>query len=173
MGVLRPLNRQPPRRGAGHPRNERSAQTRCPSTRKGLGRKAKPRACPDVTVGLGQWVSLSLLAPPLLTAWLASWRLWSCVLGEGLVGTPSVSLLAPRFTPAAKTPAQTRCKAPRAAEHPRPGPRLGGGLKGSQNRSYAIGGCVSAVGWRFTTSLRCCPPRAEGKRLSGRQRAGV
>lgn len=58
---------------------------------------------------------LSLLAPPLPTVWFALWLLWSCVLGEGLVGTPSVSLLTPRFTPAAKTPTQTRCKAPRAA----------------------------------------------------------
>ena len=104
-----------PNETRGRPRNRRSARTRCPSTRKGPGRKAKPQACPNVTVGLGRRVSFSLLAPPLPTVWFASWLLWSCVLGEGLVGTPSVSLLAPRFTPAAKTPAQTRCKAPRAA----------------------------------------------------------
>ena len=79
---------------------------------------------PGLPVRDGRPGAMSLLLSPCFSSacgLVCFWWLWSCVLGEGLVGTPSVSLLAPGFTPTAKNPAQTHCKAPRTAWHPRPG----------------------------------------------------
>ena len=58
------------------PHNTPPTQTRRPPTRKGLGRKARPRACPYVTADPGRGACFSLLAPRKLTYRFGSAGSW-------------------------------------------------------------------------------------------------
>ena len=106
------------------PHSTPPTQTRRPQTRKGPGRKAKPRARLDVTAGPGRGACFSLLAPRKLTYRFGSAGSWpSSSLRGGSSGTLRVPSSPPYTRAAAKTPPQACCKAPRTAEHPRPGTR--------------------------------------------------
>ena len=118
------MNDQPRQARARPPPSTPPTQTRRPPTRKRPGRKARPRACPYVTVGPGRGACFSLLAPRKLTYRLGSAGSWpSSSFRGGSSGTLRVPSSPPYTRAAAKTPPQACCKAPRTAEHPRPGTR--------------------------------------------------
>ena len=106
------------------PHSTPPTQTRNPPTRKGPGRKARPRASPYVTASPGRRASFSLLALRKVADRLVPAGSWpSSSFRGGSSGTLRVPSSPPYTRAAAKTPPQACRKAPRTAEHPRPGTR--------------------------------------------------